>query len=169
MQDPLVRFNDWLQDARACVTISEPTAMTLATATSAGIPSARVVLLKSHGPDGFTFYTNLHSHKSRELFDNPHASLCFYWMPLGRQVRIDGSITLVSDEEADAYFASRARDRQLGAWASDQSAPLANRDALQTRFHALEKEYEGRTIPRPPHWSGWRLTAARIEFWELQP
>lgn len=139
--------------------------MTLATATPDGKPSARIVLLKEHGPQGFLFYTNHDSRKSAELKANPLAALCFYWMPLDRQVRIEGRIAPSTDEEADRYFASRPRARQIGAWASLQSQPMATRDTLEARVAELTTQYAGREVPRPPHWSGWRLTSESIEFW----
>lgn len=169
MLDPLAHFDRWMQDARACKTIGDATAMTLATATPDGIPSARIVLLKEYGPQGFLFYTNLKSRKSHELNDNPHAALCFYWMPLDRQVRVEGSITRGEDADADAYFAGRPRARQIGAWASLQSEPLRDRQELEARVAEIEKQYEGKAVPRPPHWSGWRLTPSRIEFWQNNP
>ena len=165
MRDPFARFTNWLADAKACPALTEPTAMTLATATADGIPSARIVLLKAHGPEGFTFYTNLRSRKSHELAANPHAALCFYWMPLDRQVRIEGTITAVSDADADAYFASRPRDRQIGAWASLQSESLRDRHALEARVAEFEQKFQGQEVPRPPHWSGWNLTPVHLEFW----
>jgi len=166
MHDPIAKFTRWLADATAHAGVKEPTAMTVATATAAGAPSARIVLLKAHDARGFVFYTNLTSRKSAELQQNPHASLCFYWMPLDRQVRIEGTIVQVSDAEADAYFNSRPRARQVGAWASLQSQPLASREALEARVAEIELTYQGVPVPRPPHWSGWRLTPRSIEFWE---
>ena len=153
--DPITRFGEWLTTATACADIAEPTAMTLATATDKGLPSARIVLLKEYAPQGFLFYTNLHSRKSRELVENPQAALCFHWMPLERQVRVEGAVTQASDAEADAYFASRPRVRQIAAWASHQSEPLASREALEQRVAAITQQYEGQDVPRPPHWSGW--------------
>jgi pyridoxamine 5'-phosphate oxidase len=164
--DPITLFGDWLAAARACAAIREPTAMTLATATRDGKPSARIVLLKQHDPRGFVFYTNLSSRKSEELKANSQAALCFYWMPLDRQVRIEGAAGPVEAAEADAYFASRDRNKQAGAWASRQSAPLKDRPTLVTEVAEIEAKYEGKPIPRPPHWSGWRLTPTHIEFWQ---
>ena len=164
--NPLIRFVEWLDAAKAHPAISEPTAMTLATANRLGRPSARIVLLKSVREEGFSFYTNLNSRKSRELKENPYASLCFYWMPLDRQIRIEGTLSAVRDADADAYFASRPRARQIGAWASLQSEPLDSRETLDRRVQELEQQYEGREIPRPPHWSGWILSPESIEFWE---
>lgn len=165
MHDPIAQFSQWLTEAKACATITEPTAMTLATATRTGMTSARIVLLKDHSANGFTFYTNLESRKSAELIENPQAALCFYWMPLTRQVRIEGSITRVDDRVADAYFASRGREKQIGAWASEQSRPMAGRAELEARIARFEKQFEGGPVPRPPHWSGWCVVPRHIEFW----
>lgn len=165
MEDPLLLFDAWLDDARACAAIAEPTAMALATATADGRPSVRIVLLKAREKHGFVFYTNVTSRKGGELLANPHAALCFYWMALERQVRIEGSVVPVSDTEAEAYFASRTRLKQAGAWASHQSEPMEDRDVLETRVAAILAEYEGKPIPRPPFWSGFRVAAERIEFW----
>ena len=161
MHDPMAKFTQWLADAMATPTINEPTAMTLATATAGGTPSARIVLLKEHGPEGFLFYTNLTSRKSAQMTDNPQAALCFYWMKLNRQVRI----AQATDDEADAYFASRPRARQIGAWASLQSQPLSSREALDARNAEFEARFAGIPVPRPAHWSGWRLVPLSIEFW----
>jgi pyridoxamine 5'-phosphate oxidase len=169
MHDPIARFNEWLALAKATPAISEPTAMTLATATPDGAPSARIVLLKESDASGFVFYGNMESRKFTELKLNPRAALCFHWMPLERQVRIEGAVTPVSDAEADTYFNSRPRGRQLGAWASEQSRPLATREALDTRQATFEKQFEGMPVPRPPHWSGWRLAPLSIEFWVNSP
>ncbi len=165
MHDPIAKFTTWLADACNHPAIAEPTAMTLATATADGAPSARIVLLKAHDAQGFVFYTNFTSRKSGELKANPRAALCFYWMPLDRQVRIEGSVAPTRDAEADAYFASRGREKQIGAWASLQSQPMATREALNERIAALTKKYEGTDVPRPPHWSGWRLSPHSLEFW----
>jgi pyridoxamine 5'-phosphate oxidase len=163
--DPIAQFESWWTDAKQHPAITEPTAMTLATSTADGKPSARIVLLKECNDQVFLFYTNHTSRKSNELNANPFAALCFYWMPLGRQVRVEGTVTAASNAEADAYFASRPRPRQIGAWASLQSQEMATRDDLETRVTALEKQYDGKPIPRPPHWSGWRLTPQVMEFW----
>lgn len=165
MHTPLAKFSAWLADAAAHPLITEPTAMTLATATPAGVPSARIVLLKAHGPEGLTFYTNFTSRKSVEIKANPHVALVFYWMPLDRQVRIEGTVSEVSAAEADAYFASRPRARQIGAWASAQSQPMAMRSDLETRNAEIEQRFEGADVPRPPHWSGWRVRPKSFEFW----
>ncbi len=169
MHDPLTHFDRWMTDAHACDGIPDATAMTLATASADGIPAARIVLLKEYTEQGFLFYTNLKSRKSYELRDNPHAALCFYWIPLERQVRIEGSILRAEKDEADAYFAARPRARQIGAWASLQSEPLASREALEARVAEIEAEFQGKEVPRPPHWSGWRLTPSRMEFWQNNP
>jgi pyridoxamine 5'-phosphate oxidase len=163
--DPFTQFSAWLHDARHDARIAEPTAMVLATAQD-GQPSARVVLLKEMDAQGFVFYSNRLSHKGRELAGNPQAALCFHWMPLHRQVRVRGRVHEVSDAEADAYFASRPRGSQIGAWASEQSAPLDSREALMARVAELEARFEGQDVPRPPHWGGWRLVPHDIEFWQ---
>jgi pyridoxamine 5'-phosphate oxidase len=147
----------------------DPNAVALATADAAGRPSVRYVLLKGFDERGFVFYTNLESRKGEELLKNPHAALCFYWQELDEQVRIEGPCARVTDAEADAYFATRARGSQLGAWASAQSRPLESREALERKVHALERQYEGKPVPRPPHWSGFRLAPERIEFWHGKP
>ena len=143
------------------------TAMTLATATRDGHPSARTVLLKAHDARGFVFYTHLDGRKGRELQLNPHAALLFHWprVRMGVQVRIEGAVEIVDDAEADAYFASRPRVSQLGAWASIQSETLASREVFDERLAAVEQEFEGRDVPRPPRWTGLRVRPARMEFW----
>lgn len=163
--DPFAWFATWLAEAEQ----SEPNdanAMTLATATTASAPSARIVLLKAWDERGFVFYTNLESRKSSELFANPQASLLFHWKSRRRQIRIEGHVSLVADAEADEYYATRPRQSRLGAWASDQSRPMPARAVFEARLAALDVEYPGPQIPRPPHWSGWRLTPARFEFWQ---
>ncbi|MDH3196926.1 MAG: pyridoxamine 5'-phosphate oxidase [Candidatus Krumholzibacteria bacterium] len=142
-----------------------PNAMTLATVRADGQPSARLVLLKSIDEDGLVFYTNLGSRKATDLAHEPRAALCFWWGALEEQIRVEGSVSPVSDAEADAYFATRLRGSQLGAWASRQSEPLASREALVDAFRRYEFEFEGQSVPRPPFWSGYRLAPARIEFW----
>jgi pyridoxamine 5'-phosphate oxidase len=149
--------------------LPEPTAMTLATVGADGRPSARVVLLKSVGTDGFVFYTNVLSRKGRELAGNHHAALCFHWQALEEQVRVEGSAAAVPDAEADAYFATRPRISQLGAWASEQSEPLAEYAILEERLREADARFSGRDVPRPPHWSGFRLTPVAIEFWRNRP
>ncbi|MDZ7894338.1 MAG: pyridoxamine 5'-phosphate oxidase [Sphingobium sp.] len=163
--DPFALFDNWFGEARASE-INDSNAMALATADAQGRPSVRMVLLKGHGPDGFVFYTNQTSRKAGEIAANPHAALLFHWKSLRRQIRIEGALAPVSDEVADAYFATRSRDSQLGAWASDQSAPLESRDLFMTRFAEQQARFEGRDVTRPPHWSGYRLTPDRIEFWQ---
>ena len=167
--DPLRRFEAWLAEASAGEP-NDPNAMTLATATKAGRPSARVMLLKEANLRGFVFYTNLESRKSLELQDNPWAALLFHWKNLRRQVRIEGAVAPVSPEEADAYFATRPALSRLGAWASDQSRKLADRAVLEARLEAAKARFpdEG-AIPRPAHWSGWRLVPDLYEFWQDMP
>lgn len=163
--DPFALFDNWFAEART----SEPNdanAMALATATAGGHPSLRMVLLKGHGPDGFVFYTNLDSRKGVELAENRHVALLFHWKSLRRQIRIEGPVIQVDEATADAYFASRGRDSQLGAWASDQSRPLDDRATFEERFAAMEERFAGRDVPRPPRWSGWRVTPSAIEFWQ---
>lgn len=162
------RFEEWYAEARASG-LTYPDAMTLATADTNGQPSARVVLLKAHDTRGFTFFTNFTSRKSQQIKINPRAALCLYWEPLGKQVRIEGRIEPTSEAESDAYFATRPRDSQIGAWASLQSSAMQDRDDLKTRFAEIAARYEGQNIPRPPHWGGWRVVPHRIEFWEEAP
>jgi pyridoxamine 5'-phosphate oxidase len=166
--DPHLLFEQWFAEARG----REPhdaEAMALATASADGSPSVRMVLLKGHDARGFVFYTNSHSRKGGELDANPRAALLFHWKSLRRQVRIEGEVTPVDPAEADAYFASRSRDSQLGAWASDQSQPLASREAFEAGFAQLAARYEGKEVPRPPHWWGYRVAPERIEFWTDRP
>ena len=162
--DPFQLFDDWVAEAKASEP-NDPEAMALATATPDGRPSARMVLLKGHGPDGFVFYTNLDSRKGNELAANSQASLLFHWKSLRRQVRIEGAIESVSDDDANAYFASRSRDSQLGAWASYQSRPLESRDVFEGRYEDMRRRFDGADVPRPPRWSGFRVIPERIEFW----
>jgi len=161
-------FDGWFAEARASE-INDPEAMALATADRSGKPSVRMVLLKGHGPGGFVFYTNEQSEKGHELAENPRAALLFHWKSLRRQVRIEGAVERVDDAEADAYFASRARDSQLGAWASDQSRPLDRRETFKQRFEQVKQRFEGEDVPRPPHWGGYRVVPERIEFWQDRP
>ena len=163
--DPFALFDAWFADARA----SEPNdanAMALATADEAGRPSCRMVLLKGHGADGFVFYTNREGRKAGEIAANAHAALLFHWKSLRRQVRVEGPVSWASDAESDAYFASRGRDSQLGAWASDQSRPLDTRATFEARFAEMTARFAGRDVPRPPHWGGYRVVPDRIEFWQ---
>ena len=168
MTDPFALFDEWFAEARAAE-VNDPEAMALATADSDGRPSVRMVLLKGHGPDGFVFYTNEQSAKGEQLADNPRAALLFHWKGLRRQVRIEGAVERVPDDQADAYFASRARDSQLGAWASDQSRPLDVRATFEQRFEDVSRRFEGQDVPRPPHWRGYRVIPDRIEFWSDRP
>ena len=168
MTDPFALFDAWLAEARS-IEPNDPEAMALATADASGQPSVRMVLLKGHGPEGFVFYTNEQSAKGEELAANPQAALLFHWKSVRRQVRIEGAVERLSDADADAYFATRARDSQLGAWASDQSRPLAERDLFESRFEEMKRRYEGQNVPRPPHWGGYRVVPDRIEFWSDRP
>jgi len=166
--DPFRLFDEWFAEARTSEP-NDPEAMTLATAGAGGRPSARVVLLKGHGANGFVFYTNQRSRKGEELAANRNAALLFHWKSLRRQIRIEGPVSPVLDAEADAYFATRSRDSQLGAWASDQSQPLASRAEFEARYEAMRQKFEGADVPRPPHWSGYRVAPDRIEFWTDRP
>jgi pyridoxamine 5'-phosphate oxidase len=167
--DPFVLFDAWLAEALA----SEPNdgnAMALATATPGGMPSVRMVLLKGHRPEeGFVFYTNLHSRKGGEILANPQAALLFHWKSLRRQIRIEGTLSQVSDAAADEYFHSRARDSQLGAAASDQSAVLDSRETFLARYEDAKARYAGGEVERPPHWSGFALRPLAFEFWQDRP
>jgi pyridoxamine 5'-phosphate oxidase len=163
--DPFTLFETWFAEARE----SEPNdsnAMALATVDADGQPSVRMVLLKGHGPDGFVFYTNFDSRKAGEIIANPRVALLFHWKSLRRQVRIEGRVSRVDDATADAYFATRSRDSQLGAWASDQSRPLADRQTFLDRFEAMRLRFDGTDVPRPPNWSGFQVMPDRIEFWQ---
>jgi pyridoxamine 5'-phosphate oxidase len=164
-RDPIKQFQTWLDEAFAAkLPLAE--AMTLATTTPDGKPSARMVLLKQVDHDGFVFYTNYNSAKARQLDANPYAALVFYWTQLDRQVRVEGSVTRTSREESRAYFATRPRESQIGAWASEQSEAIESRAALEERAHELERQYEDREIDCPEHWGGYRLRPERIEFWK---
>lgn len=165
MTDPFDLFDQWFAEARESEP-NDPNAMALATADADGRPSVRMVLLKGHGRDGFVFYTNREGRKAAELAANPHAALLFHWKSLRRQIRIEGSVTLASDAESDSYFASRSRDSQLGAWASDQSRPLDSRETFEARFAEVQARFEGQDVPRPPFWGGYRVTPKVIEFWQ---
>jgi pyridoxamine 5'-phosphate oxidase len=163
-EDPIARFQQLF--ARAAVNAPfDPVAVTLATATADGKPSARVVLLRGVDERGFSFFTNYRSRKGRDLLDNPYAALCAYWPWLEEQARIEGRVAVAGTAESDEYFAARPRGSQIGAWASSQSETLSSRSELEDRYRALEVEYEGRDVPRPPHWGGFRLVPDRIEFW----
>ena len=165
MTDPFDLFDAWYREARE-TEINDSNAMALATADAEGRPSVRMVLLKGHDPNGFVFYTNQRSRKGAQLAANGHVALLFHWKSLRRQIRIEGPISPVTAAEADAYFASRARDSQLGAWASLQSEPLDRRETFEARFEDARARYDGQDVPRPPHWGGYRVTPERIEFWE---
>jgi pyridoxamine 5'-phosphate oxidase len=163
--DPIKQFARWFTDAEAAG-LKLPNAMTLATATADGVPSARVVLLKEFDRDGFVFYTNYESQKGCELDENPRAALCFYWADLDRQVRITGNVTRTTREESEEYFHTRPVDSQLGAWASRQSAVISSRDVLEQRMRELVRQYEGGAVPLPSYWGGYRLAPDRMEFWQ---
>src|SRR5919107_2260570 len=163
--DPIVQFRRWFDTALGA-DLHEPNAMTLATATPEGRPSARVVLLKGFDERGFVFYTNYEGRKARELEENPCCALVFYWGELERQVRVEGRAGRVSEGESDAYYGSRPRGSRLGAWASAQSRPIGDREALEERLRGLEAEYEGREVPRPPFWGGYLVVPEEIEFWQ---
>lgn len=163
--DPIRQFQSWYREAEA-TPMREPTAMTLATATRDGKPSARVVLLKSVDDQGFVFFTNYLSRKGEELEGNPWAALLFYWPDLVRQVRVEGRVAKVSDDESDAYFKARPRGSQIGAWASEQSRPIESRRELERRVEELAATYRDREIPRPPHWGGFRLIPVSFELWQ---
>jgi len=167
-RDPLTLFHRWLNEAITSG-IHLPEAMTLATAPSDGKPSARLVLLKQADEQGFVFFTNYNSRKSRELDANPQAALVFYWPHFERQVRVEGTVERVSAEESDAYFKTRPRESQIGAWASPQSEVIGSRALLQARADELANLYEGQEVPRPQHWGGFRVRAERIEFWKGRP
>ncbi len=166
--DPIARFRRWFRDAERAK-LPQPESMGLATADRRGRPSLRVVLLKHADADGFVFYTNARSRKGRELAANPWAALVFHWQSLGRQVRVEGRVVQVSAAEADAYWASRPRESQLGGAASDQSEPIASRAALLSRWRTLDRRYRDAAVPRPPHWTGFRVVPATVEFWTLRP
>ena len=166
--DPHALFAAWLAEARESEP-NDPEAAALATADAHGRPSARMVLLKGHDERGFAFYTNAQSRKGEELAANPRAALLFHWKSRRRQVRIEGAVEPVGDAESDAYFATRSRDSRLGAWASDQSRPLGSRAAFEARYADLAADYEGKDVPRPPYWRGYRLAPERIEFWSDRP
>jgi pyridoxamine 5'-phosphate oxidase len=166
--DPHTLFDRWLAEARASEP-NDPEAAALATADAQGRPSVRMVLLKGHDERGFAFYTNSQSRKGEELAANPRAALLFHWKSLRRQVRIEGAVEPVGAAESDAYFATRSRDSRLGAWASDQSRPLGSRAAFEARYADLAADYEGKDVPRPPYWRGYRLAPERIEFWSDRP
>ncbi|WP_324291402.1 pyridoxamine 5'-phosphate oxidase [Corallococcus sp. bb12-1] len=166
--DPIQRFAELFAQAKQAIPV-DPNAMVVASVDNEGRPSARVVLLKDFDARGFVFFTNFHSRKGRQLTAHPHAALCFHWQPLEQQVRIEGRVEQVTDAEADAYFQSRARGSQIGAWASLQSEELPDRRLLDTRVAEVEARFQGRPVERPPHWSGFRVVPERIEFWHARP
>lgn len=168
MADPFALFDEWFAKAQASEP-NDPNAMALATADSVGNPSVRMVLLKGHGADGFDFYTNEESKKGQDLKGNSSAAILFHWKTLRRQVRIEGEVKRVPDEDADAYFATRSRDSQLGAWASDQSRPLESREVFEARYEEMKARFENQSVPRPPHWGGFRLVPLIFEFWQDRP
>lgn len=163
--DPILLFKSWFDEAHLCG-LSEPDAMTLATASKDGTPSARVVLLRQVDERGFVFFTNLTSRKGKELLANPQAALCFHWMPLKKQVRVEGHAVVVSDAEADIYFQGRPRGSQVSAWASLQSQMMQHPDDFINQVKKITHKYEGQVIPRPPFWSGFRIIPHSIEFWQ---
>ena len=163
--DPMKQFEKWFKDALNA-NLKEPNAMALATSTKPGKPSVRIVLLKSYDENGFVFFTNYESRKGKELKENPVAALSFWWRELGRQVRIEGNVGKISRKESEAYFQSRPFVSQISAWASDQSRVLASREILENRYSQLKKEYEGKSVPCPPYWGGYRLLPDSFEFWQ---
>jgi pyridoxamine 5'-phosphate oxidase len=169
--DPIERFREvyGLAEKIDRSVLPDPTAMALGTVGEDGNPSVRIVLLKAYDERGFVFYTNYDGRKGRELLARPRAALCFFWPTIDIQVRIEGPVMAVADDEADSYFASRHRMSQIGAWASRQSEPLENPGALDERVSKYEREFEGKAVPRPPHWSGFRVQPERIEFWKGKP
>jgi pyridoxamine 5'-phosphate oxidase len=165
--DPITEFLNAVERARAHQVDTAP--VTLATADAQGRPCARMVLLRGADQRGFAFFTNYNSRKGHELTENPYAALCFHWASLDEQIRIEGRVERVPDNESDAYFATRPRGSQLGAWASDQSQPLSSREFLEEKYREVERRFEGHDVPRPPFWGGFRLIPSRIEFWYGRP
>jgi pyridoxamine 5'-phosphate oxidase len=168
MTDPFALFAQWMEEARASEP-NDPDAMAFATADADGRPSVRIVLMRRYGPDGFGFFTNLESRKADELISNPVGALAIHWKSLRRQVRAEGRVVQVNDDEADSYFASRSRDSRIGSWASDQSRPLESRETFEARVADAQRRFEGKDVPRPPHWSGFLLIPDVIEFWSDRP
>lgn len=163
--DPFALFDEWLKEAEN-TEINDANAMCVATVDKDGYPDTRIVLLKEFDPRGFTFFTNFESRKGQQILANKKASACFYWKSLGKQIRINGDIEVITDEEADRYYQSRARGSQIGAWASQQSRPLESRTVLEQRVEEITVKHENdEIVPRPPHWSGFRIIPKRIEFW----
>lgn len=169
LDDPIAQFLRWFDDAAMLSGLRDPNAMCLSTVGEDGFPQGRVVLLKGVQEGGFVFYTNLRSDKARALTAHPRAALTFHWERLGRQVRVQGTVEGVSEADADAYFASRPRESRIGAWASEQSAPLVGREELEVRVRELEARWPGDDIPRPPYWGGYRVIPRAIEFWQERP
>ncbi|MEG6508835.1 pyridoxamine 5'-phosphate oxidase [Methyloligella sp. 2.7D] len=167
-EDPFALFETWFLEAEKTEP-ADPNAMALATCDAEGLPDLRMILLKGHDPRGFVFYTNLESAKGDELAANPKAAICLHWKSLGLQVRARGPVEPVTEEEADAYFASRHRESQIGAWASQQSRPLASREVFEEAVREREEEFGSGEVPRPPHWNGFRLVPKQIEFWASRP
>ncbi len=167
-QDPIELFADWFAEAKASP-LRDPNAMALATVSRDLMPSVRMVLMKQFDHEGLVFYTNLTSAKAQNLQVNPQASVCFHWEPLRRQVRVSGKFEAVTTDEADAYFASRPRESQLGAWASLQSQPMKSREEFEQRMADVTRKYEGQVVPRPAHWSGFRMVPTSVEFWMDKP
>ena len=168
--DPIPLFASWFEEAGDRSGLPNPNAMTVATCDRGGVPSARIVLLKGFDERGFVFFTNRESRKGHELAENRRAAAVFHWDPLDRQIRIEGNVEEVSDQESDAYFHSRPRESRLNAWASNQSRPIPTRAALENRRREIDERYpEGQEPPRPPHWGGYRILPSRIEFWQGHP
>jgi pyridoxamine 5'-phosphate oxidase len=165
--DPIAAFNEWFAEASACDAIDHPESVNVATATPAGVPSSRIVYLKHVDERGFVFYTNYGSRKAAELEANPYAAMCFFWQPLGKQVRVTGKVERVSVEESDEYFASRAKQSQIGAWASKQSQPISSKKELLVRVAKKGLKYNIGTVPRPDFWGGYRVIPTEIEFWDM--
>ncbi len=163
--DPIRQFQKWLDDA-VSANVPQPDTMVLATASADGEPAARIVLLKQVDERGFLFYTNYNSRKGWELTSNPLAALVFFWAELNRQVRIEGTVVQIPTEESDVYFATRPRDSQISSITSAQSEPIESRDELDRRFDELKRQYEGKPVPRPPHWGGYRVKPESVEFWQ---
>lgn len=166
--DPVIQFETWFREAVEAK-VNDPNAMTLATATPEGKPSARIVLMRNFGTEGFVFYTNYTSRKGEEILKNPYASLLFFWPELERQVRIEGTLTKQTAEESDMYFNSRPRESKLGAWTSEQSKIIKNREALIEEYEKYSKKYPNENVPRPPYWGGYILKPTAIEFWQGRP
>lgn len=166
--NPFKQFGKWF-DAAQAADLVHPNAFTLATSGSDQRPSARMLLLKGFDEKGFVFYTNSESKKGSDLSDNPNGAICFWWGKLEKQVRIEGAVERIDDAEADSYYASRPRGSQIGAWASEQSRVIRDREALESRYREIEKGYEGRDLPRPPYWLGYILIPSSIEFWQGRP